>query len=674
MKQKKQQAIDLLRQHTPQQADLLHEIDPRLLEYYEDLCQNSSTDDDDPNDWHNLYELLAALKLLRLMRTYPVDIDKVHQVIRLREGVWHQEGGIWKHTSGGLKQPGRNGDKYYRWLPFQVFVLTAMYGPMAWVDTEVANGTRELLPSEREGANGTIEDLRRLCTDFTLFAPRKVDKTGLSAYNNFLYFMLEDDDSEIYCCANSQTQSRLLFKRTADMIHQMDPNQSRIRFTSSEVNWKPGQIRKAQLCALSAGGKAKDGLFAQLCCADEFGSASYVRGRSDMGALVNVVLSSMGPRRTPMMFTSTSAGTISEGPFIDKLENMKGELLSELTADADAHTDKPDGRLQAASDRWMILPLCPDEWQQDESVLFTSKAVRRKVNPALGVMVQNSFYEQSVADSMLDPMKKKETISKLFNVYQTGRITKWITGDRIRPLQVNKRITDCTYANGWQVFAGYDFSQGSDLFALTYLGVNYTPGTSMRGRFFADMKAWVLEKELKESPNRPLYERWIADGWLQVCPGEVFDSSYAINDIAAVVEQGINIHSIGYDPAQSAQPINQLKAWLQTLFISKVRQQGAEPDMAQIAKIIDQMVIPVSQTALTQNPRIAELEHMILEKEPWIEFSANPLWTWQFGNTAAEEHHDLRRLCKGGTINGKMDNVAALIDALYCFDISESKI
>ena len=681
MKEVKQRAIDKLCQLVPRQREQLTELDDRLYEYYVDLCEHSSIDPDDPDDWHNVLELLAALKELRLLRTYPVNVEKVHRVIRLREGEWECENGIWKHKHGGLLQPGSRGDTYYRWMPFQVFVLTAMYGSQAWVDTEVPNGTRELLPTEREGDNGTIEDLRRLCTDFTFFAPRKTDKTGLSAYNSFLYFMLEDNDAEIYCCANNQTQSRLLFKRTSDLIKRMDPTLSRIRFTASQVNWRDGQIRKAQMVALSAGGKAKDGLYAQLCCADEFGSAGYVNGKSDMGALVNVVLSSMGPRREPMMFTSTTAGTIQKGPFIDKLDAIKRELLREVDDDWDTTTD---GRLHDANDRWMILPLCPDEWQTNEEYLLTSKAVRRKVNPALGTIVQNSFYEQSVAESRLDQLKKIETITKLFNVYQTGRMTSWIKSDRIRPLQRERRIEECRYDQGWQVFVGMDFSHGDDLFAIAYLGVDYKPSQTMAGRFFADMDAWVLEDTLKQSPNRQLYEQWIEAGWLHVCPGEVFDSTYAINALVDKMydknpttgkpdleRPRLNFVSFGYDPAQNRHPINQLKAWLQTIF---QKRQDISP--SDIPKIIEHMVMPVSQTAMAMNPIIGHLEDMIKEKEAWIEFSGNPMWPWQFGNCACEiNNSNLRRIIKGGPRpSHKIDSVMALLDALWCFDVSEGQV
>jgi phage terminase large subunit-like protein len=176
---------------------------------------------------------------------------------------------------------------------------------------------------------------------------------------------------------------------------------------------------------------------------------------------------------------------------------------------------------------------------------------------------------------------------------------------------------------------------------------------------------------MNDSPNRQLYEIWQQQGWLHVCPGEVFDSTYAINRIAEVVQAGVNIMYFGYDPAQNAQPINQLKAWLQTLF-----QQRGEASMKQLAETIQHMVVPVSQTAMTQNPRIGELEHMILEKEPWLNFSANPMIPWCFGNCAAEVNSsDLRRIVKGGPQpTHKIDYVHALLDALYGFDLAENRI
>lgn len=661
--EEKQQAHGLLAERFDEQQLSVFRIEERLGMYMQGLVNNP--------EHHNAYEILGALKFLRLLTTYEQDIKTFRDVIYKYEGVWEQRDGIWHHVEGGLKHPSTTGPTYYRLQPFQVFVLASMFLLKAHINTEAEAGSRELLPTEYVNLEGEwplndrklyIYDVRRLCTEFTFFTPRKTAKTQLSAFIQFWYFMSADENAECYCCANASDQAKILFSRSRDLIHQMDPRERRIRFTASQVNWKPGQFRTASLTALSAGGKTKDGLFAQLCSADEYGSAAYVNGASDMGKLVSVVESSMGPRREPMTFISTTAGINTTGPFVDKLQGIRLLLEKELDPEAE-HT--------LSEDRQACLLLEPDEWeQQDEELLLTSKDVRRKVNPMLGIIVQHSFYDDEIAKARQNPEKMNEVICKLLNVYKGAKVTKWITGDRIRPLQTDRRITDCRYQDGWQVFVGLDFSQGDDLFAVTYLAVDYTPSDTMRGRFFADTDCWVLEETMRQSPNRPLYEQWVAQGWLHVCPGEVFDSMLAINRIAAVAQSGVNIVSFCYDPAQSIQPINQLKAWLQTLF------QRTDVSPKELADVIQRMVIPVSQTSMTQNPRIGELEHMILEKEPWLSFSASPLWPFCFGNCACElNSSDLRRIVKGGPPpTHKIDPIHGLLDALYGFDLSEGRI
>ena len=336
------------------------------------------------------------------------------------------------------------------------------------------------------------------------------------------------------------------------------------------------------------------------------------------------------------------------------------------------YIDKKTGKAPSfEDDRRLCLCLEVDEWERDEQVILTKKSLRNKINPMIAKIVQHSSYDAWISEARNDSTKMPELMAKYFNVYQTGRVTHWIKADRIRPLQIERRIEDCKYQDGWQVFVGLDFAQGDDLFAVTYMAVNYTPSSTMRGRFFVDTDLWVLEETMKQSPNRPLYEQWEKEGWLKVCPGEVFDSMYAINRIADVAEQNVNIVSFGYDPAQSVQPINQLKAWLQTLF-----QKRGDLSAKDIADMIQRMVVPVSQTAMTQNPRIGELEHMILEKEPWMTFSMNPMIPWCFGNCAAEVgNSDLRRIVKGGPQpTHKIDFVHALLDALYGFDLSEGRV
>ena len=428
------------------------------------------------------------------------------------------------------------------------------------------------------------------------------------------------------------------------------------RMTRNGLNWQPGHRMKGEIKCMAAGKTSKDGLYASVVHADEHGQAGYVNAHSDMQAAVDTCWGSTGPRREKLLLHTTTAGRVKDGPYKTKIEQVEELLLRELDYPLGSH-------IRTSEDHWCAFLLRLDPWEvTDDLTRLNDTELFKKVTRSIGTTVQPTYYRERLHEAATGTEDtKQEVLTKDFNMWQGSRVTKWIAGDRIRPLQIARRITDCKYADGWNTFVGLDFSNGDDLFALTYLSVDYKPSDTMTGRFFADSEAWVLEETMKQSPNRPLYEKWVEQGWLRVCPGEVFDSSYAINALMEKHAAGVNLVSFGYDPAQSKQPINTLKAWLQTLGID--------------ARTIEQMVVPVSQSAMTMNPLIGELEDMILSPDEWMRFSDSPLWPWCFGNAAIElGRSDLRRIIKGGPQSCKIDPIVALADALYGFDLAEGKV
>ena len=641
----KQEAIYTLREKYDIHSAELQDIDERLDEYFRHLCLYSRADPNAEDDFHNVYELLGAIKFLRLLETYPFNKKKVQTVIRLREGEWVQDGAMWRHISGGLKCPGTSGAQVYRWQPFQVFVLASVFGFMTWINTQIPAGTKPtLLPTERE-RDGFVWDYRRLCTDFTYFGPRKTDKTGLSAYIQLIFFFLEDDNAECYCAANSASQSSLIFNRTRQMVAQLDDGK-RIRSTQTVIDWKDAYkgLRNSSIRPLSAGGKTKDGMFAQLLCADEFGSAPYTNGKSDMLSLVNVIQSSMGPRREPLTFITTTAGTISQGPFIDKLGALHRSLLKELDY---ANGETPDFE----SDRRLCLCLEPDEWEYEEDVILTKKSLRNKVNPMLGLIAQHSSYDGWISEAKGDHSKMSELISKYFNHYVIGKATEWVRPDRIRQMQVSRRIEDCRVEDGWDVYCGMDFSQGNDLHAATYLAARWKEDGTCE--YFADMDAWINEDELNTSSISDLYRMWIEQGWLHLSEGGVFQPTLLTKRIRQLDEDyHVNFIAFGYDAHLSREPINELSAWLQS--------RGIDPSKVAIA---------VSQTLGSFNQAVDRLTYLLKAPETQLTFSNNPLWAWEFGNAVLEEDIRMgnRKPVKRNAAS-KVDNVQCLCE---CFILEE---
>lgn len=653
----KQQAIDQLREAVSRHHALLEDIEPRLAEYYDHLCQHTGTEKGDPDDLHNGYELLCALRLLRLLQTYPLNREKIDQVLYMGEGEWQRDGqGYWQHVEGGLGQPGRHGPEVYRWQPFQVFMIVAMYGPMAWIGTETYEGDRR--PTDTERVNPTtreIEDLRRLCTRFILYGPRKINKSGFAAITNVEDFMFGDYDAQVVCTANSQEQSKILFNKTKDLLQQLDPvtgrkfNGKYLNYTATEVKFMAGKYRAAELIAIPAGGKMPDGKFASRSAEDEYGSAGYTNGRSDMGQTAAVIESSMGPRREPMTVITTTASLITSGPFMEVLEATHRLLLQELKYTTGEATPT------LAEDRQMCLLLEPDEWEaEDEDYLLTSKSIRRKINPMLGKIVQHSFYDTQAAESRMDETKKRETIAKLFNVYRSGRVTKWIKGEEVARLQVDRRIDDCTKDQGWVVFTGLDFSLGGDWNGPGWLAARRHP--SGRGtEFFADCDVWISEEEYNDSPLHPLYEQWVKGGWMHVSPGKTFQPELFVGRLDELIKKGVQFMFFGYDKYKSKVPINVLKSYLQaTLGI-----QNPEP-----------YVQVVSQLNSEFNGPTEDLYNIMFAPVPFISYSSSPLWSFCFNNAMLEiDNRENKRPVKANqSASCKIDPIQCIIMALDLYE------
>ena len=651
----------------PRYSERLAAIDQRLVEYVEDAVSGNASH-------ANIYELLGIRKTLRLMDSYDMDVPRVHRTLRAIEGVW--QGG--RHQKGGLKFSTPRGSQHVRLMPFQVWMLFEIYAFKVDVDMErTYHDGDQLLPSEKV-RDGRVWDTRRLTQEAHWFLTRKSGKTELGGAVDFTEVcFLGDINGQALICTNSSEQSQIAYKAIREFAMQIDPTCSNrmggryFRMTRAGLNWQPGHRMKGEIKCMAAGKTSKDGLYASVVHADEHGQAGYVNAHSDMQAAVDTCWGSTGPRREKLLLHTTTAGRVKDGPYKTKIEQVEELLLHELDYPLGSH-------IRTSEDHWCAFLLRLDPWEvTDDLTRLNDTELFKKVNRSIGTTVQPTYYRERLHEAATGTEDtKQEVLTKDFNMWQTGRVTKWIPGDRIRPLQVAKRIEDCKYIDQgrerWKVFCGMDFSHGDDLYAHGYLAVDYLPSNTMRGRFFFDCDAWVLEKTMMDSPNRPLYEEWVAQGWLRKCPGEVFDSIYSVNRLGELTEQGVNIVMFNYDPAQSVQPINQLKAWLQTLF----QKQRTDLSAKDIADMIQRMVVPISQTAMSQNPIIGHLEEMILRPDPWIEFSANPMIPWCFGNCAVEMgNSDLRRIVKGGPVpTHKIDIVHALEDALHGFDITEGRM
>ena len=312
-------------------------------------------------------------------------------------------------------------------------------------------------------------------------------------------------------------------------------------------------------------------------------------------------------------------------------------------------------------DSHFAVILSPDPWEMDVEKIFNDEKIWRKVNPHIGITVQPDYYRNEIAKSRLDPEKKKETITKLFNVFQSDRVSQWITPEQVRKLQSEAaRIDNQSDEDGWITFVGFDFSLGNDLHAQSYL--SYNPYVNDRAPFRADLDAWITEATLSNSSIRALYERWIEEGWLRMSDGETLTPELPINRIVELSSH-VKFMCFGFDPYKATAPINLLKTWLYSEF---------QIDPNDIVK-------PVRQNFATYNPAVLEMDYMVKNNPPLIEFSDSPLWPWEFGNCVLMESNDGMENHKPVKANPgsdccKVDNVQCLLSALIMYDQVEGSI
>ena len=665
LKQTKAQCLRDITEALPDYVNRLNSIDTRLLTYIEDAISNNASH-------ANLYELLGIRKELRLLDSYDLDPERVKRSLRAIEGQWANG----RHVKGGLRFDTPRGNMHVRLMPYQVWCVFEIYAYKVDVpmEREYHDGD-QLLPTEWV-RDGEVWDTRRLTQECHLFQTRKSGKTELGAAIDIIEAcFLGPVNAQVLICSPSAEISQTAYKAIKDFAEQIDPTcvnrmgGKYFKVNANGMKWQPGHTMKGEIKCMAAGKTPKDSLYANVVHADEHGQPGYVNGHCDMQAAVETCWGSTGPRREKLLMHTTTAGKVKEGPYKTKLKKVEASLMSEM--------QYPLGQPhRTEEDKWCAFLLELDKWEiTDDLSKLDNTELFKKVNRSIGITVQPTYYRERLHEAATGTEDtRQEVLTKDFNMWQSDRFIKWLSGDQIRPRQTERRITDCKYEDGWNIFVGCDFSQGDDLFAITYLGVNYRNDLPADQRMFADTEAWIVEKALNESPNRALFELWIEQGWLKVCPGDVFIPDMPINDVMAKNREGLNLFMFGYDAAQSIQPINTIKAWLQSLGID--------------AQTIKKMVVPVPQTFVAQNGILQKIEWLLLGQEynidtggwsytndtPFLYLSNSPLWPWCFGNCKVEiSSSELRAVRKAGQ-HSKIDPIHALIDALWLFDLSEGQV
>lgn len=446
---------------------------------------------------------------------------------------------------------------------------------------------------------------KRLCRDALLFVPRKYSKTTSVASLAIYDMLFGDANAQSYVAANSYDQAQICFGEIKNILKSLDPKFRHFKVNREQVfNKRLGRTSFAR--CLASNPDKLDGLNASMVILDEYSQA-------DSAELKNVLTSSMGARVNPLTVVITTASDKLECPFRDMLESYKSVLRGEMENDGIfAHVFEPD--VDDAEDD-------PRTWA--------------KVQPHLGVTVQPDYYENEYRKAQMTASDMLTFRTKLLNVFVQNAVKIWFKSDEIEALAKNIDIT--RLQNRPPTMVAVDLSVCDD-----FSSVSYTIYSELLRTFHVYTDYYFPEGALQEHPNRELYKKWIASGYLKLCPGKVIDYKVIANDILTR-NRYLGILAIGYDPYRSNEFVNILSA------------AGAKKVMQ-----------PVRQNYATFTSPIESFE--ISAKTGKVTFDNNPINWYCFGNAIMDEDRNENRKPIKRSQYEKIDGAITTIMTFWLFN------
>lgn len=438
---------------------------------------------------HNLYEILGILRFFYLLDKYTWNAKKVKMFFKFYEC---------------LKFNGVNGRQSYKLTPVQCFQFANIMGF-----------------EDKDGL--------RLIRDAYIFVPRKFSKTT-SASSLAVYDLLFGyHNSQAYIGANSYDQAKICFDEIRNILFSLDPNGRHFRINREKITFKTRE-RDSLIQCLTANAKTKDGLNASLVIMDEFAQARNTAGKNGSD-LKNTLTSSMGARKEPLTVIITTASEVLDGPFIHELEGvmkvLKGEVVNDTVFGALYMPDVDD----AEDD--------PHTW--------------RKVQPHLGITVQNNYYEKEWQRSQLSAENKMTFRTKLLNIFAENESRTWISASLIKDISLHIDFTESGRKRP-DAMVAIDLSESDDFSAVS------TGVYSYEDKTFTFHTAYFFPRgALDGHPNERLYRIWAEQGHLILTEGDVIDYN-VIRDYVLDLNAKVRILGIGYDPWKSQELVNALAA------------------------------------------------------------------------------------------------------------------
>ena len=476
--------------------------------------------------------------------------------------------GILKHFRG------RSSGQPFTLEPFQMFIVANLTG-WYWKET-----------GDRRFTSAYIE------------MARKGGKTALIAALAMYYFIADGEDgAEVDIAANNFEQAKICFDFITQYCKQLDPSQKDLKVYRSSVDLA---CNASKINVFSADAKGKDGFNASVGIIDEYHSARTT-------AMRDIIKSSMGMRRNPMLLTITSAGFDKSLPCY-QLRTTCVEILSGLKTDDSTFA--------------MIFGLDEEDDWTDENVWIKS-------NPNLNRTVTVKYLREQVTSAINNPTEEVSVRTKNLGQWLSTSSV-WIPDTYINKCTQTINLDD--FNEDSECYVGVDLASVGDMTAVTFMLFKEDDPTP-----YFHTKYYLPESALTESPNRELYKYWMRTKELTITAGNCTDYDYITNDIMAMYNR-FNLRKIFYD------------SWNSVQWAIKSTELGLPLE-------------PFSQSIGNFNKPTREFERLIRQGKCVID--NNEITRWMFRNVAVKtDTNGNIKPNKGAGAEKKIDGIISQITAL----------
>lgn len=450
-----------------------------------------------------------------------------------------------------------------------------------------------------------ISGLRKY-KEVLLVVARKNGKSTLAAGIG-LYMQLADGEpgAEIYACATKKDQAKIIWLESKRMVKK---SKSLLRRVKPLVGELVADFNDSFFRPLGRDSDSLDGLNVHCALLDE------IHAWTDKN-LYDVIVDGTTAREEPLIFITTTAGTVRECVYDIKYD--EAERVINGYDDNDGYKDDT------------LLPII---YELDSRIEWLDEECHIKANPGLGTIKRVDQLNNKVNKAKANPLLVKNLLCKDFNIRETSSEA-WLTFEQIN----NDKKFDVLSLKPRYGIGGADLSSTTDLTCATILfKVPNNEEIYIMQMYF--LPEDLLEKRVEE--DKIPYDIWRDQGLLRTTPGNKVHYKHVTEWFLEIQnEYDVYIFSGGYD------------SWSANYWIEDMKNTFGQETW--------QPVIQGKKTLSGSMKNLgADLEKKI------INYNNNPILKWCLTNTAIDidKNNNIQPI-KTSNSRRRIDGLASLLNA-----------